>query len=142
MNEAHEFFYSNTANTKPVDVNKMQHVAGIGSSAVVAYNGNGAYFLDKLDDGVWRLEVMPDAIHIRDPFERPSPKKEVTRIQWRANNIQIMLPDLGSGFAITCLNEGNNFSGILTSNNFQIQPGTYLLTRSGKTFTASTIAYS
>ena len=76
MNTPQEFYHSNATNTKPADLSKLQHVAGVGNSSVVTYSGNGAYFLDKLDDGVWRLEVMPDAIHIRDPFERASPKKK------------------------------------------------------------------
>jgi hypothetical protein len=140
MNTPQEFYYSNTTNTKPSDLSKLQHLAGVGSSTVVKYEGAGAYFLDKLDDGMWRLEIMPDAIHIRDPFERASPKREVTRIQWRANNMQLMLPDLSSGFSIKGLNEGNNFSGTSTNNGFKIAPGTYLLSRSGKTFSTSRIS--
>jgi hypothetical protein len=106
-------------------------VAGVGSSPVVAYQGLGAYFLDKLEDGVWRLEVMPDAVQIRDPFERASPKKEVTRIQWQLNAMQVMLPDLGTGFSIKGLNEGNTYTAT-AADNFKIAPGTYLLTRNGK----------
>jgi hypothetical protein len=140
MNTPQEFYYSNSTNTKPSDLNKLQHLAGVGTSTVVKYEGTGAYFLDKLDDGIWRLEIMPDAIHTRDPFERASPKKEVTRIQWRENNMQLMLPDLSSGFSIKGLNEGNNFSGTSTNNNFQILPGTYLLARRGKTFSTPGIS--
>ena len=140
MNTSQEFYYSNTTNTKPVDIGKLQHLAGVGNSHVVTYNGSGAYFLDKLDEGIWRLEVMPDAIHIRDPFERASPKKEVTRIQWQSNSMQLMLPDIGPVFSIKAVNEGNSFSAISSGNNFQIQPGTYLLTRSGKTFSSTKIS--
>lgn len=92
MNSAEEFYYSNSTNTKPVDVSKLKHIAGVGSSAIVTYEGSGAYFLDKISDGVWRLEVMPDVIHIRDPFERASPKKEVTRLEWNWNKLFINLP--------------------------------------------------
>jgi hypothetical protein len=132
MNSEEEFYYSNSTDTKPKDVSKLKHIAGVCSSSVVNYNGTGAYFLDKIGDGIWRLEVMPDAIHIRDPFERASPKKEVTRIQWQANPMQIMLPDLGSGFSIKGLNEGNTYTFNVSVDSFQIQPGTYLLTKAGK----------
>ncbi|HEV8286166.1 MAG TPA: hypothetical protein VGQ09_17785 [Chitinophagaceae bacterium] len=132
MNSEQEFYYSNSTNSKPVNTSKLQHLAGVGNSPVVLYNGSGAYFLDKITDGVWRLEVMPDAIHIRDPFERASPKKEVTRIQWQNNSMQIMLPDLGSGFTIKAVNDGNSFSTSVSGDSFQIQPGTYLLTATGK----------
>ena len=132
MNTDQKFYYSNTTQTKPLNSNKLTAIAGVGSSPLVQYRGSGAYFLDKAEDGVWRLEVMPDAIHIRDPFERASPKKEVTRIQWQANPMQIILPDLGSGFSIKALNEGNTYSATVSKDSFQIQPGTYLLTRTGK----------
>ena len=81
---------------------------------------------------MWRLEVMPDAIYIRDPFERASPRKEVTRIQWQSNSMQLSLPDLGAGFSVNGLNDGNNFSSSASGNSFQIQPGTYLLAAPGK----------
>ncbi|MGZ3924876.1 MAG: membrane or secreted protein, partial [Flavisolibacter sp.] len=125
MNTAEEFYYSNNTDTKPVDPSKLEHIAGVGSSAVIQYEGSGAYFLDKIARGVWRLEVMPDAILIRDPFERASPKKEVARLEWRGNSMHIHLPDLMS-FSIMGINDGNKFSAT-ASGSFQIEPGTYLL---------------
>lgn len=76
MNAEEEFYYSNTTTTQPKNISKLKHVAGVGSSPVVFYQGYGAYFLNKVSDGIWRLEVMPDAIQIRDPFEKASPKKK------------------------------------------------------------------
>lgn len=137
MNTEQKFYYSNTTGTNPVNSSKLTAIAGVGNSPLVQYSGSGAYFLDKAEEGVWRLEVMPDAIHIRDPFERASPKKEVTRIQWQANAMQITLPDLGSGFSIKGLNDGNTYSATAAANGFQVQPGTYLLTRTGKNISAA-----
>jgi hypothetical protein len=142
MNTAEEFYYSNTTQTKPVDSKKLQHIAGVGSSPVVSYEGYGSYFLDRLETGVWRLEVMPDAIHIRDPFEKASPQKEVTHIQWKTQPMRILLPDLGSGFSIKGLNEENTVSFTTNSESFSIAPGTYLLVRKGKEtkkWTANTV---
>lgn len=132
MNDGKDFYYSNSTTTKPLNVGTLQHVAGVGNSSVAKYEGTGAYFLDKLEEGVWRLEVMPDAIHIRDPFERASPKKEVTRIQWQLNRMQLLFPDLGSDFGITSLNEGNSYMVNSEATGFRIQPGTYLVSRKGK----------
>jgi hypothetical protein len=132
MNSADKFYYSNTTLTKPVNPSRLKKIAGVGNSPVVQYNGSGAYFLDKLEDGIWRLELMPDAVHIRDPFERASLKKEVTRIQWQNNSISIRLPDLGAGFTVTGLNEGNKYSGKPATTIFNISPGTYLLMAKGK----------
>jgi hypothetical protein len=134
MNSDEEFYYSNSTNTKPVNVSKLQHVAGVGSSSIINYSGTGAYFLDKVEEGVWRLEVMPDAIFIRDPFERPSPSKEVTRIHWQNNQMKINIPNLGSDFMIKGLNEGNSFSSQSTTTGFQLSPGSYLLIAKGHVF--------
>jgi hypothetical protein len=133
MNSTHEFYYSNLTASKPVDASKLQHIAGIGSSVIVQYGGSGAYFLDKISNGVWRLEVMPDAIHIRDPFERASPQKEVTRIEWKKQPMNILLPDLGQNFTLKGLNEGNSYLAISDATNFVIEPGTYLITSSNAT---------
>jgi hypothetical protein len=130
MNTAEEFYYSNSTDTKPVDVSKLKHVAGVGSSAVVKYEGSGAYFLDRLQNGTWLLEVYPDAIHIRDPFERASLKKEVTRLEWRKNKIQINLPELRSNYSISPVNRellNDSVDAKKTADGFFISPGIYLL---------------
>ncbi len=132
MNSDTEFYYSNTTQTNPLNANKLQHIAGTGSSPVVEYTGCGAYFIDKLEDGIWRLEVMPDAIHIRDPFEKASPEKEVTRIQWHTQLLQIKLPDLDTDFTVEGLNKGNHFSATASAGQFIILPGSYLLIRKAK----------
>jgi hypothetical protein len=131
-----EFYYSNST-ASIVDPLKLEHIAGVGSSSLIQYDGTGAYFVDKLEDGVWRLELMPDAIVIRDPFEKASPRKEVTRIQWQNNTIEIKLPDLGPGYAVKGLNEGNNFSASANNNSIQLRPGAYLLTAEGKSFSVT-----
>lgn len=110
MNSEEEFYYSNSTVTNPKNISKLKHIAGVGNSPVVLYEGTGAYFLDKLTDGTWRLEVMPDIIQIRDPFERASPKKEVTRIQWEKNKMKISIGNPGADIA-----------------EFEILPGTYIL---------------
>jgi len=132
MNDEKEFYYSNTTTSKPVNPAKLMNVAGVGTSLVVGYRGTGAYFLDKLDEGVWRLEVMPDAIHIHDPFEKTSPRKHVTHIEWNVNQMQVNLPGLGNDFSIKGLNAGNTFSASAVNQSFSILPGTYLITQKGK----------
>ncbi|MEI9912103.1 MAG: hypothetical protein WDO71_22095 [Bacteroidota bacterium] len=125
MNSEEEFYYSNSTGTKPKDISKLKHIAGVGNSPVVQYEGTGAYFADKIGNGVWRLEVMPDAIQIRDPFERASPKKEVTRIQWQVQPIEVFLPGLTEDFEVVALDEGNTYSAVAHKSKFLIQPGSY-----------------
>ncbi len=128
MNADDAFYYSNTTATQPKNVATLQHIAGVGSSPVIQYQGYGAYFLNKLGNGSWRLEVMPDAIHNRDPFEKASLSKVVTTIQWQQHNMQIILPDLGNNFKITALNSGNTYSTTAIESRFSISPGSYLVT--------------
>jgi Cellulase (glycosyl hydrolase family 5) len=133
MKTSKEFYYSNSTSTL-VDDKFIEHIAGVGSSSVIQYDGSGAYFLDKIEEGIWRLEVMPDALFIKDPFEKAAPSKEVTRIQWQVNNMDINLNNLGTGFSIRGLNQGNNFLSVADNKLVQIKPGTYLLISKGKNF--------
>ncbi|QJD96997.1 cellulase family glycosylhydrolase [Mucilaginibacter robiniae] len=132
MNTAKEFYYSGATSTQPIAVSKLEHVAGIGSSPIVKYAGYGAYFIDKLENGVWRLEVMPDAITVRDPFERPSPDREAVHIQWSTQPMQLTLSDLGANFAVKGINAEDSYQTTAQDGHFDIQPGTYLLTKRGK----------
>lgn len=127
MNSDEAFYYSNSTSSKVANIKKLKHIAGVGSSKIVVYTGKGAYFVDQVAKGIWRLEVMPDAIQIRDPFEKASPNKEVTRINWATLPIGIELPDLGKDFFVKGLNQGNEFNSKAIKNSFDVAPGAYLL---------------
>ena len=94
------FLYAGSTRSVPPDPAALRRVAGYGSSPVVAYEGEGIYFLDKVREGLWRLEVYPDAVPVRDPFEAPNPDKLVTRAIGRAWPMVVTLPDLGGSFAV------------------------------------------
>jgi len=132
MNTDTEFYYSNNTKSKPLGSKKLKHVAGVGSSALVRYEGTGAYFLDKIGEGLWRLEVMPDVVQVRDPFERPSLKKEVTRVEWKSQLMLIALPDLANNFSVEGIDQGNSFSTTAGGGEMRVRPGVYLLSRKGK----------
>lgn len=131
MNTPEKFFYTNSTGIKPVAIDKLTQLSGFGTSEVVRYEGKGAYFLDRLEKGVWRLEVMPDAIWIDDPFKRTSPKKEVAVINWKTHIMTLNLPDMGNNFSITALNEGNVYKTSANGMSFEIMPGSYLLRKTG-----------
>src|SRR5690606_31013906 len=40
MNTAQEFYYSNSTQTRPVDVTELRHLAGVGNSSPVRYTGS------------------------------------------------------------------------------------------------------
>lgn len=126
------FLYSGTTSSRPRNPALLREIAGFGDSPVVRYDGCGAYFLDKLEDGIWRLEVMPDAVWLSDPFARPSLKKRVARILWNRWDMTLSLPDLGSGFTFRGINAGNEACGKAENGSIGVRPGTYLLAASGK----------
>jgi hypothetical protein len=128
MNSATAFLYSNNTRTVPKDPRSLVRVAGVGKSAVVRYDGTGAYFLDRVGKGIWRLEVYPDVLWIRDPFEAPGMVRQAARLFWNERKIRIDLPDLGGTYAIRALNrEGGTSKGRLLSEHL-IRPGSYIVT--------------
>jgi hypothetical protein len=121
------FYHTNHTRTQPENLQTLQSIAGYGSSPVVSYNGRGAYFLDKTDEGEWRLEVFPDAVWVRDPFSRATPRIKNVLIQYCEYPMEIRLPDLGGNFFVTGVNEGNRYRGQAENGRFAVTPGTYLL---------------
>ncbi|WP_185283086.1 cellulase family glycosylhydrolase [Hymenobacter sp. NBH84] len=138
MNTPEAFYYTSTTRTEPRKPAALRHVAGVGSSPVVGYGGTGAYFLDQLAPGVWRLEVMPDAVQVDDPFAQASLRRTVTRIEWNTQPLRISLADLGQQFTVRGLNEGNAAQAQAANGAVAVRPGVYLLAASQQKTTAWT----
>jgi len=128
LNVPETFYYTNTTSDAPVAPERLRHLAGVGDSPVVDYDGTGAYFLDYLNNGVWRLEVMPDALTVQNPFGRNALDKTVGVIDWNKRQMNIALDDLGDQFTLTPLNPGNTYTTKATDGVFTIWPGSYLVT--------------
>ena len=124
------FIHSNDTRTAPTSPADLRHVAGVGSSPVVKYGGTGAYFLDRLDDGIWRLELYPDVAWVHDPFTRPSLDREAARVLWRVRPMRIDLPDLGEDFAARPIGDRDTYTPTARDGTLDVRPGVYLLTRS------------
>ena len=131
MNTPAKFMHTNSTSTSPVNINSLTEITGYGSSPVISYEGTGAYFLDKITDGIWRLELMPDAVWLDDPFARPSLKRVAADVAWNEWPIGINIPDLGESFVYEAINSGNLRKGVATAASFMVYPGVYLLKRSG-----------
>ncbi|MEI6948961.1 hypothetical protein V9K67_17370 [Paraflavisolibacter sp. H34] len=127
MVTADKFLYANSTKTAPPNRAALKKIIGYGSSPVVAYQGKGLYFLDKVKEGTWRLEVYPDAVLVDDPFKMPSPGKVVSRAISRNWPMEVLLPDLGSAFSVVPLNAGNTYATGAREGKFSIQPGVYIL---------------
>src|SRR4051812_4845175 len=119
------FLYAGSTTSKPPDPSALRRIAGYGSSPIVAYEGEGTYFLDRVRSGVWRLEVYPDAVPLRDPFEPPSPDKVVTRAIHRTWPMTVRLPDLGDTFTVQSLTGRNRITGRAVAGRISVTPGVY-----------------
>jgi hypothetical protein len=127
---ADAYMNAGATSTAPHNARTLQRVVGCGSSPLVDYEGSGAYFLDKVRDGVWRLELYPDEILVRDPFEQPRPDKVVSRLLARAWPMQIHLPDLGDAFYATPVKlwQGTEHATRRADHaGFTVEPGVWLL---------------
>ncbi len=135
------FLYAGSTHSVPPDPAGLRRIAGYGSSSTVTYGGAGIYFLDRVSPGMWRLEVYPDAVPVRDPFEPPSPDKIVTRAITRPWPMTINLPGLGQSFSIQPVSGGNGDTQYASSGNFTVMPGVYVLNATGPVDPATLPAY-
>lgn len=126
-----KFIYTNHTTNRPGSEQKLVELAGYGNSPLVNYDGTGAYFLDKIEKGIWRLEVMPDAAWIADPFGKNSLNRKLAVIDWRTRRMKIILAELGEGFSVRPISEGNNWQPEVPDNAFNVRPGTYLIVKAG-----------
>jgi len=124
-----EFMYSNDTETVFQDPAKLERLVGCGSSSLVKYEGTGCYFLEKLKPGLWRLEVYPDAVFVAEPYNRPSLKREISRIIWRRWPMTINLPDLGEAFTVESIKPSSGHRTSAKAGQFDVGPGVYLLRR-------------
>ncbi|MGE4587599.1 MAG: hypothetical protein AB7D05_09680, partial [Mangrovibacterium sp.] len=132
LNSGDRYYYSNHTNTVPVNPAGLESVAGWGCSPLVQYEGTGAYLLDRLEEGVWRLELMPDAVQLTDPFAKTSFSREVVRIIHGEWDMTLCLPDLGGVFTVKGLNECNPVRQKCSGGLIRLlKPGVYLLQREG-----------
>jgi hypothetical protein len=140
LNAADAYMYAGDTAAAPKDLRALKRIVGFGSSPVVSWEGTGAYFLDKVRDGVWRLEVYPDELLVSDPFAQPQPTKVVSRLYFKAWPMGVRLPDLGDGFTATPMNTPADAAagarqakgGVVT-----IEPGVWLLSRGERVDPAS-----
>ncbi len=78
----------------------LRHIAGVGSSPVVQYDGSGIYFLDKVGKGEWILELYPDIVQLDDPFKQPDLSRRVFAIDPRPHTIKLDLADLKGVYTV------------------------------------------
>jgi len=125
------FLYTGSTRSTPPDPSALTRIAGVGSSPIAAYEGLGIYFLDHVASGVWRLEVYPDAVPVRDPFEPPNAGKIVTRAISRSWPMTIRLTELGPRFAVQAVTDRTRPDTHAVGGRFEVTPGVYVISANG-----------
>jgi hypothetical protein len=128
------FLYANDTRAIPPAPDQLRRLAGCGRSPLVDYDGTGAYFLDRLHAGLWRLEVYPDAVWVSDPHAATSLQREVSRLIWTRHGMTIRLPDLGHTFRVQPLAPRQGPIEQVTQGHWIVEPGAYVLAREGLEF--------
>ena len=129
MVTAETYLSSNATDTPPPKPDALTRVWGCGKSPVVAYDGSGAYFLDRAAPGVWRLQLYPDVFTVADPYSGTGETK--VRVISGAHAMTLQVPDLGDAFAVYPF-DGQTAGERLAKakkGSFAVPPGDYLLTR-------------
>ncbi|MDQ3016397.1 MAG: hypothetical protein M3R25_06745 [Bacteroidota bacterium] len=123
-----KFIYTNNTSTPYPDTEKLKLIAGYGNSALVKYEGTGAYFLDKVGKGIWRLEVMPDAIIVDNLFGQNQIGKTRAIIKYASHPMQINLPEFADGFVMESVSWGDSIIYRESKNMpVSVKPGVYLV---------------
>ena len=123
-----KFIYTNHTTTLITNPSELQLIAGWGKSPLVEYSGTGAYFLDKVAEGAWRVEIMPDAIVTDNLFGRNSLEKTRAVLRYERHPIKFHLPGFEDGFAIESVDWRDSLIYFETKGNeVALKPGVYLL---------------
>ncbi len=123
------FFHSASTTRRPAKPGALREIAGVGSSPLVDYGGTRAYFLDKIADGQWKLELYPDVIEHSDPFAKVSLARQVRQLVWGERLMRLRLPGLGDSFEIVPASRGDGPRRLAAAGSFAVRPGKYLLSR-------------
>jgi hypothetical protein len=123
-----KFIYTNNTSSLPPAPAKLDLIAGWGNSPLVEYEGTGAYFLDKVGDQIWRLEIMPDAVQVNNLFGRNSLDKVVTVVKQTRRKIKFNLPGFEDGFSIESVDWRDSILYRETKEkSMDLKPGVYLI---------------
>lgn len=126
-NEA--YLNSNATGTPPPKPEALTRVWGCGASPVVTYGGSGAYFFDRAEPGVWRLQLYPDVFAEADPYTGTGEVK--LRVLSSRHEMALHLPDLGEAFTVRPFDGQTAGASLAQAGKgaFVVPPGDYLLAR-------------
>lgn len=140
LDSGDKFYHSNSTTTAPKQPKRVAHIAGVGNSPLVQYQGSGAYFLDQLSPDLWQLEVYPDVLTLQDPFQSSSLKRQVATLYAPSRTMTIDLASLGQQFYWRKVADGhapdgkslNGKAAQARQGQIELTPGRYLLAKTAQ----------
>src|SRR5688572_4448964 len=124
-----KFIYTNHTTTKIPSPATLELIAGWGKSTLIDYDGTGAYFLDRLGDAVWRLELMPDAIIHDNVFGQNNLETKRAATSFEQHNLKINLPEFLNGYSIQSMDWRDSviYREVRGGESIPIKPGVYMI---------------
>ncbi|HUR30001.1 MAG TPA: cellulase family glycosylhydrolase [Saprospiraceae bacterium] len=124
-----KFIYTNHTTTKIPSPGTLELIAGWGNSTMIEYEGTGAYFLDRLGDAVWRLELMPDAIIHDNVFGQNNLETKRAATSFERHTMKINLPEFENGYAIQSMDWRDSviYKEVPGGESMEIKPGIYMI---------------
>lgn len=117
-----DYLYTADPLDPPPSPERLRRVWGVGSSSVAAVSGNGAYFLDRAAKGVWRLQLYPNVVDLRDPYcGEKSLKHMIVR---ERRSVKLALPDLGAGYRVRSARDLRQVAAA-SDGRVELMPGDY-----------------
>ena len=120
-----DYLYTSDPCDPPPAPERLEHIWGIGSSSVAAATGNGAYFLDKAAQGVWRLQLYPDVFVAGDLYSYDSSARAI--VLPRPRRMTVLLNDLGKSFRVRSSGNDGSVIAVAREGAVTIAPGDYIL---------------
>jgi hypothetical protein len=75
-------------------------IAGWGNASLLSMKEQCAYFLDKMGDQIWRLEIMPVCRAVNNLFGRNNLHQVVAVVKQERRKMKIQLTRVEDGFSI------------------------------------------
>lgn len=119
------YYYTNHSKTQIQDPKSLGHIAGVGNSTVVRYNGTGAYFLDKIAKDLWVLELYPDVNVFDNVFSRyNSIRTPRAQLIYKERDFRFLIPGMESISALD-ISEGRVNASV--NGSLSLKPGRYII---------------
>ena len=108
---------------------EVRRVMGCGKSPFVSSSGSGAFFMDRLEEGMWKLTLLPDVERLANPYAAGKSVKR--RLLGRLVTMSFSVPDIVNGFSVLDGN-GKVVARSDAEGKVSIVPGTYRLRATGR----------